>query len=57
MAVPNANLDSGFFLMDHARKDKLKVVNYMLLMDTVNIVKNLPIMNILVFVSLLAALD
>jgi len=50
MAVPNANLDSGFFLMDHARKDKLKVVNYMLLMDTVNLVKSQCINNILVFV-------
>jgi hypothetical protein len=49
MAVLNANLDSGFFLMDHARKDKLKVVNYMLLMDTVNLVKNQYINNTLVF--------
>jgi hypothetical protein len=50
MAVLNANLDLGFFPMDHARKDKLKVVNYMLLMDTVNLVKNQYINNTLVFV-------
>lgn len=55
--VQNVNQDSGYFPIIHVRQEKLKDAISMLLMDTVNIVKNLPIMNILVFVSLLAALD